>query len=54
MAQATISVSDWELATSRITATEQGITLERQERGQLLAALRTEFTAARVLKIQFM
>ena len=47
MAQAVISVSDWELAVGRITATEQGLTLEKQERGQLLAALRTEFTAAR-------
>ena len=32
----------WELVTSRVTATEQGLTLERQERGQLVFALQAE------------
>ena len=47
MAQAVISVADWELATGRITATEQGLTLERQEREQLVSALQAEFASAR-------
>ena len=47
MAQAVISVADWELATGRITATEQGLTLEKQERGQLVSALQAEFASAR-------